>query len=1148
MVSRRVRSLVCTLSQIPVPLLVLFVLLSPSIGSAYANHANSKNPDPPVPMILDGKDHDMNQVLLRINNTGQIGPDLTTGNGRGFWPKDTNNNYMYGSGLWIGGKADYDGDGDLDKIFVQGYNPLAGDSEFDPGRPGQDPEDPAARIYNSNDPVDLAEWPEEFRDPVSNEPIIRSPQDFVTIYNDVSRTPVFGYSNLGIEVRQRSMAFVHELSADVIYVEWDLTNVSDRMENGPYTFEDAWIGYDTDADVGVAFADDLTSFFRDMVTPEEDTLTLDTGIVWDSDFVEANYTGTPGFMGLALIQSPGNDADGIDNDGDGLVDESSFNGIDDDGDGDIDETDEVDEIGLVNYSKHCGPSVPCQIIDPRQDDEGYELMSCISEANPDSSSPYTCLESTDPTDIKFMISSGPFDWHPGETIRVRFAFVFAAPVGDDPDLPFVGDPPRPDPNNPVLTNFITAVLEARRFARSDYSDVGIYPAVNNATNFFPVNMPFFDYPSAVSIYDTVGIARASLFYSVDSSPFEEIELIDNGNNLWSTDIPGPDFESRVDLYYEVVDSSYQVTRDPGDAPLTTYGYDVVHLPLFTNVTEEAGFSRGMSAGMAVADYDADGDPDVYRVRASENVLYRNDGNGMFTIVTDAAGLGGIGTNRAAWADYDNDGHLDLFVTDVYEQNYLFRSNGDNTFSDMADSAGVRTPENVRSFSWGDYDNDGFIDLYLSLRASGVMSQNVLYRNNGDGSFTDVAEEAGLDFALGGDWNGYWEVIWVDADDDGWLDLFLTKPLTQGSHLYRNNRDGTFLEIAGDSDISGVYSDQLMFADYDNDGDFDLIVGVDGGGIYENRGDGRFDSVGENLGLSGGVFFDTDNSGFYDIVRRVNYWHSVFYVNDGSDFLAVDGLYDAGRFVEYREPLFLDYDTDGDLDMLTLDYSDILFRNEGFPPEYAHNWLHVKCVGTASNQAGIGAKVRVTGGDQTQTRVIGGARSKVQEDLLAQFGVGDARLVDRLVVEWPSGKVQELPNVAVNRIITIIEDEDLVDIGDRGGRGPASGSIPKVFALSQNYPNPFNPSTTIQFDIPDVTGTGNLTGDRGDMPTVPVKILIYDIRGRLIEKLVDSDKKPGRYQVHWNGRDGRGQSVASGVYLYRIDAGDFSSTKKMVLVR
>jgi hypothetical protein len=450
----------------------ILIIILPNFVYSYINFQTTRSPDPSEPMILDSKDHNMNRVMLNIQNTGQIGRWVNPPGG-GIWPQGTENNYIFGSGLWFGAKADVDDDGDLDKVFVQGYETLTQVSEFDPGRVGQDPDDPLARIFDSNDTNDLIEWPNEFRDPDTGDPLVHSLQDFVTIYNDVSGEPVYGISNLGIEVRQRSMAFTRDLSENVIYFEWNLTNTSDSMPNGPYTFEDAWIGFDLEPDVGIRDRDDLSSFFREIVTPEEDTLIIDAAIAWDEDFDELNFIGTPGFVGLAYIQTPGNDSDGIDNDSDGFIDESTFNGIDDDGDGNIDEPDEVDELGLINYSQHCSPSGPCEVIDPQTDQDGYDILSCISEENPDSNSIYICMERTEPEDIRLMISSGPFDWLPGQTIRILFAILFAPPSDSISELEFTGDPPRPDPNDPALADFIATVLEAREFARSGFKTVGI---------------------------------------------------------------------------------------------------------------------------------------------------------------------------------------------------------------------------------------------------------------------------------------------------------------------------------------------------------------------------------------------------------------------------------------------------------------------------------------------------------------------------------------------------------------------------------------------------------------------------------------------------------------------------------------------------
>ena len=407
---------------------------------------------------MDLEAHDINAVYLMVSNQGPIGLNLETGNGTGFFPSNTSNNYVFGTGLWFGARYDADGDGDLDRVFTQGYNPLAGDSEFREGRNDQDMDDPLTRVFDSlarpeqGDEMDLEEWPDQFRleDPETGElvPFIRSDQDRVTTYTTKDKPPVFGGFTMPLEGNQRCMAFKFGLAAEAIFFILDIGN------GGYEVMKSAWVGFEKDMDVGVSFADDVTRFIRNRITPEGDTTRVNMAYAWDSDFTESNFIGDPGFVGIAYLGSPGNPFDGVDNDIDGLVDESPFNGFDDDGDGTVDEADEVDELGLVNYSKHCSPSVPCEVIDPQTDQDGFDLISCVSENNPDSSSGIVCLESTAPSDIRYMMSSGPFDWLPGQTQQVVLAMVFANAVGGPDRLDFIGDPPRPDPNDPALDELL----------------------------------------------------------------------------------------------------------------------------------------------------------------------------------------------------------------------------------------------------------------------------------------------------------------------------------------------------------------------------------------------------------------------------------------------------------------------------------------------------------------------------------------------------------------------------------------------------------------------------------------------------------------------------------------------------------------------
>jgi hypothetical protein len=427
---------------------VFALLLFCQSASAYVAYNNSgKGGGGPDLHTLDLVFHDVSNVKLIVSNQGVIGNNIISGNGTGFFPANTDNNYVFGTGLWFGARYDADADGNLDKVFTQGYNPLAGDSEFREGTNEQNMNDPLARIFDSTVSGDIDLWPDEFK--VDDEVFVRSDQDLVTTYTTRGKSAIIGEFQMPLQVNQRSMAFKNGLAAQAIFFILDIDNWGNDV------LADSWVGYDSDMDVGVAFADDLTSFVVNRANPEGgDSIRVNMAYAWDAAFSENNFTGIPGFVGIAYLRSPGNPNDGIDNDMDGLIDESPYNGEDDDGDGKTDEADEVDELGLVNYSKHCNPSAPCEINDPELDEDGYDLLACLSDNNPDdTTSQYVCLESVTPADIRFYMSSGPFDWAPGQTQQVVLAMVFAKAIGDPSSLPFEATG-RPDPNHEALSELM----------------------------------------------------------------------------------------------------------------------------------------------------------------------------------------------------------------------------------------------------------------------------------------------------------------------------------------------------------------------------------------------------------------------------------------------------------------------------------------------------------------------------------------------------------------------------------------------------------------------------------------------------------------------------------------------------------------------
>ncbi len=286
---------------------------------------------------------------------------------------------------------------------------------------------------------------------------------------------------------------------------------------------------------------------------------------------------------------------------------------------------------------------------------------------------------------------------------------------------------------------------------------------------------------------------------------------------------------------------------------------------------DAGISGDRRSLCAVAaDYDNDGNLDIFVAdQSGKNVLYRNDGDGTFTDMSEAIDLG-EDSDGAAWGDFDNDGFVDLFVVNsAREPNALYRNVNGSAFEDVSASAGVNDPYAAFGAAWADYDNDGDLDIYVSGEGP-----NRLYRNNGDGTFTDVAEESGVsDNGVG---RG---IAWADYDNDGDLDLYVGN-LKAPNVLYRNEGDGSFKDVTAAAGVEDKeWTEGVSWADFDNDGWADLYIARIGGRgkggamnrLFKNLGDGTFEDVSESAGVAGGVtlsyacpWADIDKDGDLDL--------------------------------------------------------------------------------------------------------------------------------------------------------------------------------------------------------------------------------------------------------------------------------------------
>jgi hypothetical protein len=526
--------------------------------------------------------------------------------------------------------------------------------------------------------------------------------------------------------------------------------------------------------------------------------------------------------------------------------------------------------------------------------------------------------------------------------------------------------------------------------------------------------------------------------------------------------------------------------------ITAIAADQPTLPQFVDVTASAGIGfvhsigdnelsnivESSGAGCVFFDYDNDSDLDIYLVNGRyletvssargrhlagklKNSLYRNNGDATFTDVTEKAGVGDAGFGMAAVAaDYDNDGDRDLFVTN-YGRDSLYLNNGDGTFTDVTEKAGVGSELWSIGASFFDFDRDGLLDLYVggylvfdpeyrnfyaAEAFPGPLSyqgqKDILYRNKGDGTFEDVTRAAGV-YSTRGRAMG---LSACDIDDDGDEDLYVANDGME-NYLYRNRGNGTFEEIAlrtGTAFGQNGEATSAMgpeFGDYDGDGLIDLLVPDMGYGcLYRNTGKGLFEEKSAEMGIAAvlgqytswsGNFLDYDHDGVLDVFITNGDAHhlepeedTLFRGAGGRPFVDVSAASGSAFKLKAvgRGSAAGDFDNDGDLDLLVLNLNGParLYRNDG---GNRGNWIMVRTVGTAGNRDGIGARIRVKSGGTTQVRDIRSSSGYLsQSDPRAHFGVGKSKKVDRIEVRWPSGRTSTLDNVKVNQVVTVTEPE------------------------------------------------------------------------------------------------------------------------------
>jgi len=459
---------------------------------------------------------------------------------------------------------------------------------------------------------------------------------------------------------------------------------------------------------------------------------------------------------------------------------------------------------------------------------------------------------------------------------------------------------------------------------------------------------------------------------------------------------------------------------------------------FTDVTEKSGLGRtGWQTGVCVGDYDNDGWDDLFCCFWGHNILFHNNGNGTFTDVTHKAGLyqqkGRWGTG-CTFLDYDRDGFLDLFVCNFVkldpdvplsmddasfcqwkgvptmcgprglpgDTNILYRNNGDGTFTDVSEKAGILKPGprySITAVSY-DFDNDGWPDIYVAVDSE----PSILFQNNHDGTFSDVAVASGCAYNDDGHEQAGMGVGVADYDCDGWLDIFKTNFADDTSDLYHNNGDGTFTDLSFSAGV-GINNSYVAwgcgFIDYDNDGWPD-IVQVNGH-VYPEIDKYNFGETFKNPRL---VYRNLGNGKFKDVSAQMG-----------------PGI--SARFSS-RGAAFGDYDNDGGMDILILNMNEVpsLLHNIGGNRQ---NWIKIKLIGTKCNRTAIGARVRVTTGKHTQMdEVHSGTSVMSQSDLRLHFGLGKSEAADLIEVRWPTTqKTERFAQVKANQILTIREGDGII---------------------------------------------------------------------------------------------------------------------------
>ncbi len=564
---------------------------------------------------------------------------------------------------------------------------------------------------------------------------------------------------------------------------------------------------------------------------------------------------------------------------------------------------------------------------------------------------------------------------------------------------------------------------------------------------------------------------------------------------------------------------------------------------------------GNYIGTSWVDIDNDERLDLY---ISRKDIFKNLGNGNFIKLTGSFPfIGNVLGN--SWADYDNDGFIDVFTVSTNQSasfSHLYRNNGDGTFTKILSGSIADSNANTGwGCVWGDINNDTYPDLVIAVASGfgGVSHQNRLFYNNGNGTFTRTDTTDITDSI-----DAFTVPVFSDYDQDGDIDLFIgTGPANNiggKDYLFRNllkeqNVPYYFNRI--DTGIIGsdiVDGQNWNWIDIDNDGDLDAcltnystnilnrIYRCDGPHYYVKMTSAQVGTIVSDAGSwLGNTWGDFDNDGDLDCFITNDAGFSRYYSNNGSGFFnRIDTLAVNINGQTYGAAS-ADYDNDGDLDLFIAgtNLTKGLFRNE---TNNNNNWINLHCIGSGpntgmTNKSALGTIVKIkaviNGVPKWQIREINAQNGFNSMNMLnVHFGLGNASVIDSMIVKWGGGLIQVFTNVNPDKFYKLIEGQGLNEVII--GINQISSQIPGKYKLEQNYPNPFNPSTSIRFSIPKSSD---------------VKLRVFDITGKQVSVLVDKFLTAGVYAADFSAND-----LSSGIYFYSISAGSYKETKKMILIK